>query len=397
VDAAPDTEDRTDQKQPKIATSGFEDRFALFVDAVKDCAIIMLDQHGTIAVWNRGAEHLIGYSAGEALGRHYSMMYQSDDFAVHGLLQRSREHGRTEVEGWRQRKDQTLFWAHTLMTPVYERDELIGYSEITRDLTERRKLEQQLRELNQNLERLVHERTAALEAANKELEAFSYSVSHDLRAPLRSIDGFVRVLMEDYAPELEPEIVRNLQIISRNAVRMGELIDDLLAFSRLSRLPLTTSEVDMHKLAQSCVDSARSQQAPERDIQVSILPMPDAVVDRAMMQQVLLNLVSNAMKFTSKRDCAEIEIGSVKKEGVPVYYVKDNGAGFDMKYADKLFSPFQRLHKSSEYPGTGIGLALVHRILSRHNGSVWIDSSPALGTTVFFTAQQYPNKGKSNE
>ncbi|MBI3553023.1 MAG: hypothetical protein HY077_10960 [Elusimicrobia bacterium] len=224
--------------------------------------------------------------------------------------------------------------------------------------------------------RLVEE----VKKANSELESFSYSVSHDLRAPLRAIDGFSKILQEDYAPALDAEGRRLLGTVCANARQMGRLIDDLLAFSRLGRKALEKTSVDMEALADSVVGQLRTAE-PRRSIAVERKPLPGAHADAALLQQVMTNLVSNAFKFTSQKPEARVEIGFA--EGA--FFVKDNGAGFDMKYSKKLFGVFSRLHRADEFEGTGVGLALVHRIVSRHGGRVWADARPGEGATFYFT------------
>lgn len=236
--------------------------------------------------------------------------------------------------------------------------------------------------------------TAYLEtqAANKELEAFSYSVSHDLRAPLRGIDGFVRILQEDFSDRLDSEGKRMLGVVSSEVRRMGQLIDDLLAFSRLGRQQLNRSSVDMTSLARSVFESlvVPAKIRPTFDLRV----LPPAEGDFAMMRQVFSNLISNAIKFSSRSPAPVIEIGSGVCDGVPLYYVKDNGVGFDEKYRHKLFSVFQRLHSELEFEGTGVGLALVQRIVQRHGGQIRAESRPGEGATFYFTLT-HRNEGRS--
>jgi len=230
-------------------------------------------------------------------------------------------------------------------------------------------------------ERAKAERAKALtEAANKELEAFSYSVSHDLRAPLRAISGYVEAVVEDYAPRLDDEGKRYLGLIRENAHKMGQLIEDLLAFSRLGRLKISRSPIDMTGLAEE-VFAELAAFAPGRSLKFAARPAPPAYADRALVRQVLVNLLANAVKFTRPRAGAAIEFGC--EDGA--YYVRDNGVGFDMRYAGKLFGVFQRLHDVSEFEGTGVGLALVHRIVTRHGGLVRAQSGLNEGTTFYFT------------
>jgi PAS domain S-box-containing protein len=254
---------------------------------------------------------------------------------------------------------------------------------MAKDVTERREAENEVRRLNTELEQRVKDRTSQLEDTNKELEAFSYSVSHDLRAPLRAIDGFARILTEDYTPRLDAEGKRVLDIICAEAKRMGQLIDDLLAFSRLSRQPIRTMEVDMGALAKTVFEECGAQ-APGRKLKFKLQPAPPAHGDPVMLRQVLANLIGNA-KYTRPKDTAEIEVGGRTGGEESLYYVKDNGVGFDMNYVHKLFGVFQRLHTEAEFEGTGVGLALIQRVIHRHGGRVWAEGKVNEGATFYFT------------
>jgi signal transduction histidine kinase len=257
-------------------------------------------------------------------------------------------------------------------------------SELEREIGERTKAETALRRLNDELEVRVAARTAALEAANKELEAFSYSVSHDLRAPLRVIDGFARILREDYTASLPDEAQQYFGYIRENAQRMNSLIDDLLAFSHLSRQPLTKGSVDVAELVCQCLHELESEQAG-RQLAIHVGKLPACAGDRSLLKQVWFNLLSNALKYTRKRDVAEITVGSQRQGDDTVYFVQDNGAGFDMRYSNKLFGVFQRLHRAEEYEGTGVGLANVQRIVLRHGGRIWAEAAVNQGATFYFT------------
>ncbi len=242
-----------------------------------------------------------------------------------------------------------------------------------------RQANDELRRLNESLS----QQKQAVESANRELESFSYSVSHDLRAPLRSIDGFSRALLEDFADKLDDRGKRYLTFVREGAQRMAELIDDLLELSRVSRSELSRHRVDLTALARRIIERLRAAE-PERNVEI-IFEDLSADGDPRLLELVLQNLVGNAWKFTSKRDHARIEFGHVDRDGRTVYFVRDNGAGFNMSYANKLFGVFQRLHAATEFEGTGVGLAIVQRIVSRHGGEVWAEGEVDKGASFYFT------------
>jgi light-regulated signal transduction histidine kinase (bacteriophytochrome) len=236
----------------------------------------------------------------------------------------------------------------------------------------------------------VKERTGQLEAANKELEAFSYSVSHDLRAPLRSIDGFSQIMMEEYSIKLDAEGKRILNIIRSNTQKMGELIADLLDLSRVTRDEMKTVRVDMATLASSVFREIASPDA-QKQYSFSIEALPDAYGDPSLLRQVWRNLISNAIKFTATKDVRRIDIGTRSEDGMTVYSIRDSGVGFDPQYTHKLFGVFQRLHTTEEFEGTGVGLAIVQRIVHRHGGRVWAEGRIGEGATFYFAL---PSKGE---
>jgi PAS domain S-box-containing protein len=266
------------------------------------------------------------------------------------------------------------------------------------DIQDRKQAEEEIRALNEELEQRVVQRTEELEAANRELEAFAYSVSHDLRAPLRAVDGFSRILLEEYSPEL-PEKARHYLTVSRkNAVQMGELIDDLLAFSKLSRHPLSMQQIAPRDLVRQALDELHADQEGRR-IQITVGDLPPCEGDPRLLKQVLINLLSNGFKYTRTQEIARIEVGALTPPGghSPIYYVRDNGIGFDMRYADKLFGVFQRLHGAQEYPGTGVGLAIVQRIVQRHGGQVWADAAVNQGATFYFVLTPVGSRPREEE
>jgi light-regulated signal transduction histidine kinase (bacteriophytochrome) len=255
-----------------------------------------------------------------------------------------------------------------------------------REIAEHNRAEQEILRLNAELEKRVKERTAQLEYTNGELEAFCYSVSHDLRAPLRAIDGFSQALLEDFPKDVPDEAQRYLARIRSSTQRMGQLIEDLLNLSRVSRGGLERRDADISELARQVVAELQSRE-PQRKVDISIWDGMRANADGRLLRAALENLIGNAWKFSSKTDQPRIEIGSLSDNGRAVFYVRDNGAGFDMAYANKLFGAFQRLHSGNEYQGTGIGLATVQRIVHRHGGRIWADAKPGKGAAFYFTLE----------
>ncbi len=257
-------------------------------------------------------------------------------------------------------------------------------AELGREVSDRRRVEEEVRRLNEELEKRVHERTRQLEYTNAELEAFCYSVSHDLRAPLRAIDGFSQALLEDFPQDVPEDAKAYLARIRSSTQRMGQLIEDLLNLSKVSRAELQRREVDLGQIAREVLAELR-QRDPGREVEVSIWDGLTAHADGRLMRAALENLLGNAWKFSARTAAPRIEVGATRDGEHVTFFVRDNGAGFDMKYANKLFGAFQRLHAASEFQGTGIVLATVQRIVHRHGGRVWAEASPGKGAVFYFT------------
>jgi PAS domain S-box-containing protein len=379
---------RADITERKLAEQASA-QLAAIVNSSND-AIIGKDLNSIVTSWNIGAEKLFGYSAHEMIGGPITRLIPSDRLQEETqIIDRVKNSETVEhFDTLRMAKDGHLIDISVTVSPIKDKTgKIIGASKVARDITERKKAEQEIRDLNISLEKRVAERTSELEAANKELEAFSYSVSHDLRAPLRAVDGFSQAVLEDYGPQLPDEGRRYLQTIREGSQRMGVLIDDLLTFSRLSRAPLKKQEVKTGKLVCHALEDLHSQQEG-RQVDIRIGDLPACQGDPALLNQVWVNLLSNALKYTRQRETAVIEIGCKVEGRENVYFVRDNGAGFDMRYAHKLFGVFQRLHRADEFEGTGVGLAIVQRVIHRHGGRIWVDATVDRGATFYFTLKE---------
>jgi PAS domain S-box-containing protein len=385
--------DITDRKRTEDALRQSDQMFQLFVEGVKEYAIFMLDCQGLVSSWSSGAQSIKGYRKEEILGKHFSCFYSADDIREGKPeleLRTARNEGRSEDEGWRVRKDGSRFWANVTITALYDaQGNLLGYAKITRDLTQRKQAEDHVLHLNEQLEH----RNAELASLNKELESFSYSVSHDLRGPLRAIDGFSLALLEDCQHTLTAEGKSHLERVRAATVRMGELIDGMLNLARTARCEIIRQELDLSHIAEEVVTQLRASD-PTRQVTFNSASNLKVRGDRILLRVVLENLLGNAWKFTSQRPDAVVELGVHPGNGQgDVLFVRDNGAGFDMKYANNLFGVFQRLHDGREYPGNGIGLATVQRIIRRHGGAIWADSTVGQGATFYFVL----NKGQERE
>jgi PAS domain S-box-containing protein len=379
--------DITGQKQ---AEEGFR-RLAAIVESSDD-AIFSKSLDGVIATWNPGAERLYGYSAEEVIGQTILMLSPPDRRDEEQRIIAQINQGKTVpyFDTVRRRKDGRLVQVSITISPIKDAaGKVIGASQIARDITDRRQAEERLRALNQELEQRVHERTAQLEASNRELEAFSYSVSHDLRAPLRHILGYVDILESEAEKRLDENDKQTLRTIAESAQQMGQLIDALLAFSRMGRAELRLAPVSLAALVEEARHDLRNE-CKDRDIDWQISDLPEVRGDPLMLRQVFINLISNALKYTRPRARARIEIGSWTDAKEVVCFVRDNGVGFAMEYAGKLFGVFQRLHQPGEFEGTGVGLAHVRQIISRHGGRTWAEGAPDAGATFYFSLPLNP-------
>ena len=357
-------------------------RLAAIVESSDD-AILSKSLDGVITTWNRSAERLYGYTAAEAIGQSMTFVVPPEHHQeLHDLLQRIGRGERVEHhESVRLCKDGRRVDVSVTLSPLKDgHGEIAGASAIVSDITERKRAEAEICRLNEELEQRVME----LAATNKELEAFTYSVSHDLRAPLRHIDGFSKMLLEKYGEQFDMKGRHYLEEVRAGTRNMGRLVDDLLALSRVSRQEPRLQVTGLKSLFEE-VRAEVMREAGDRQIEWKIAALPFVECDPALMRQVIANLLSNAVKFTRLRDQSVIEVGEMSRGNETVIFVRDNGAGFDMKYTDKLFGAFQRLHRAEDFEGTGVGLATVQRIIHKHNGRVWAEAELNHGATFFFT------------
>ncbi len=350
-------------------------------------AVIVTDETLRVSGWNRGAATVYGWAPEEATGQPVAELLRTEyptDADRRAAEQALRSDGVVRLEVVQHHRDgRRLTVLATISVLKDDLGHVIGTVAINRDITARREAEEEIKRLNATLA----QRATELEASNRELEAFAYSVSHDLRAPLRGIDGFSQALQEDCADQLDEMGKSYLRMLRSNAQRMGQLIDDLLALSRVGRQQLQPQPVVLAELVARAWEDLRAQWAG-RAVELRVGDLLTCEADAALLKQVFLNLLDNALKFSSQRTPALIEVGCVHAEGrdaAPVYFVKDNGVGFDGQYADRIFGVFQRLHRAEEYPGTGVGLAIVQRVIQRHGGRVWAEGQPDAGATFYFT------------
>lgn len=367
------------------------ERLAITLESIGD-GVIAVDTDGRIVLMNRTAEELTGWSTADSKGAPlesvFTIVHEENGSVMTSPASVALETGRivelADHSALISRSGVKRSIADTAAPILDAQGAIIGVVLVFRDVTERRQQEENIRQLNQELERRVLERTAQLEAANHELESFSFSVSHDLRAPLRNITAFSNILRDDCGEQLNQTSKEALKRILRSAIHMEKLIDDMLQLSRLTLAPMNRKTLDLSALANEVLqDLLRSQ--PERLVAVQVAEGLRASGDPILVRGVLENLLGNAWKYTGKQEQARIEFGETRIDGEHVFFVRDNGVGFDMAYVDKLFNVFQRLHRVEDFEGTGVGLASVKRIINRHGGRIWAEAEEGKGSTFYFT------------
>jgi PAS domain S-box-containing protein len=356
-----------------------EERYRLLVETMQDYAIFTLDPSGTVTSWNPGAERMKRYAPGEIIGQSFSRFYTEED-RQSGLpemvLRTALQQGHYEGEGWRVRKDGTRFWASVVVTPLRtEQGVLVGFSKITRDVTERKQLTEQLKQHAEELELRIAER----DQTNADLEAFSYSVAHDLRAPLRAIEGFTAAALEDFGQQMPARVRDYLQRVVSSSERMDTLIADLLQYSRLTRAEITPSPVGVQEAVNQAL--AHFDKDARSRIVLNVQPGLVAMAHQPTLVQALINLASNALKFYSPGSDPHAEIRVFREGENIILQVRDEGIGIEHVHQEQIFRAFERLHSMDQYPGTGIGLAIVERGVAKMGGKIRVQSAPGKGST----------------
>lgn len=336
---------------------------------------------------NKAFSRLTGYSSAEIIGNNCRFLQGPDTNPETIQLIRDSIAARKSFAGelLNYRKDGTPFWNYLSLNPIFnEKGEVNHYVGFQKDITQRHQAAENIQNLNEYLEHKVAERTESLERANEEMEAFSYTISHDLQAPLRVMSGFLKIINNEHKQHITPEVQNYLQMIEQNVTRMGSLVKHVLAFARLGKKSLKISQTDMQAEVQALL-SPHFLKALYPHTQVMVKHLPQALCDASLIGQVWYNLIGNALKYSAKKEQPLVEVGATLHDNETTYYVKDNGAGFNMAYAPKLFGAFQRLHTHEEFEGQGIGLATAHRIITRHGGRIWAEAREGQGATFYFT------------
>jgi PAS domain S-box-containing protein len=376
----------TSNDDPPVVTSLHHadvDPFRLLVEAIRDYGILMLDPAGNVASWNPGAEQIKGYKAKDIIGQHFSCFYTREaveqGWPQHELDVATRD-GRFEDEGWRVRKDGSRFWANVIISALRDGSgTLLGFSKVTRDLTERKRAEEAIRAANAELERTVEE----LRRSNLDLQQFGYVASHDLQEPLRAVSGCVQVLKKRYQGRLDSRADELIGHTIDGVGRMQSLIDDLLSYSRVGTGGNAFEPSDCNEVLNKALANLEVT-IEETGVVVTREQLPVVIADAAQLTQLFQNLISNAIKFRSQQP-PTIHVAVRRDKGLWIFSVKDNGIGMQRQYFQRIFVIFQRLHTRTEYPGTGIGLAICKKIVERHGGRIWVESEPGQGTTFSFS------------
>lgn len=375
-----------DELQVEIQKS--EQKYQLMIDKVNDYSIVFLNPQGKIQTWNNGAKKLRGYGSSETLGNYFYefVLPENEERHLEGqeIIEKTIERGSYSHEGFKNIKDGSYMYANDHLSAIRaENGELMGFTWVTRNLTKQKQKEDEIANLNRELETKVQKRT-------KDLESFAYSVSHDLRAPLRAINGFSEILLTEFSAQIEsPEVTRYIEIIANNSRKMSSLIDDLLTFSRLGKKSFERTRINLNELIEYLHQDLILNFPEFKNAEFKFhIDVKIVMGDRLLLQQALANLLSNAFKYSSKQDQQIVQFTATETPNEIILCMSDNGAGFDMKYSHKLFKVFQRLHDGNDFEGTGIGLAIVKQVAEHHQGRVWAESELNKGAKFFMTIKK---------